>query len=127
MLGHLAWVSAQLPDQRLAGALVRVAGNEGRPELVRIAALSVLTQFADSTTYASIGDLLQPNDLRGLGSRLDYHPAAGASPLGAADRRTIRDEFEVLAVSAASPRVRAAAQWLTREFTIVDRVRRRSR
>lgn len=119
-LGDLIRRSVNLRDARIYGAVVAVARDQGAPEIKRAAALSLLGRWARPgldigfRQFFAPGFSTLPENGYEIGVITHDIQESGSDPLTPAVTEEVRQLAAYLAQSDASPRVRAAAELLTR-------------
>jgi hypothetical protein len=91
---------------------VGVVQDHARPTLVRLAAMSVLTSFADSVVQPRLEVLENPPPHHVLGTRLDFPITPGSEPLAADTPQRVLTLFSGLGTEDRDPVVQAAARYL---------------
>lgn len=111
-LERLTYVSSAMRDQRVFAATAGVLQDQARPRLVRLAAMSVLTAFADSVVQPFLEVLENPPPHHVLGTVLDFPITLGAEPLPADTPEHVLKLFSGVATEDRDPVVQAAARYL---------------
>ncbi|HEU5175032.1 MAG TPA: hypothetical protein VFT96_09780 [Gemmatimonadaceae bacterium] len=111
-LARLMYASRAMRDERVFAATAEVAEDPARPTLVRLAAMNVLTSFADSVLMARLEVLENPPPFYVLGRVLDFPITPGAEPLTGDTPERVMTLFSALATRDRDPVVVAAARYL---------------
>lgn len=109
-LARLMYVSRAMRDRRVFDATVVAALDQARPTLVRLAAISVLTSFADSVVQPRLDVLENPPPHYVLDTRLDFPVTLGAEPLAADTPHRVLKLLAGLAAEDRDPTVQRAAR-----------------